>query len=87
MYPQVERCIRCQVLHQICHGVAFDLHGSGAPWETGSRCGINTGGMVNKVGCESRILNLVILQIPCQLVDDGTDHFQMAQLFRADVGQ
>ena len=79
--------LRSQILHEVCHGIALDLHGGSSPGESGSGGGIDTGGVIHEVGGKGGILNLVILQIPCQLMNNCTDHFQMTQLLRADICQ
>ena len=70
-----------QVLRQIGDGIALDGHGRGIPGET-CRCrGIDPYGVVHEVGCERGVTELIVLQIPRQLVDDGPNHFQMPQFF------
>ena len=76
-----------QILTQIRHRIAFDLHGSSAPGEARGRSRIDTGGMIHEIGRKGRILDLGIFQIPCQLMDDCADHLQMPQLFRSDIRQ
>ena len=44
-------------------------------------------GMIDEVGREARFPLLLLRQIPCQLVNDRTDHLQMPKLLRADVRQ
>ena len=75
----VKRTLGTQILCKIRDGIALDLHGCGAPGEAGGGGGIDPGGVVHKIGGEGGILDLGILQIPGQLVDNGTDHLQMAQ--------
>ena len=43
--------------------------------------------MIDEVGREARFPLLLLRQIPCQLVNDRTDHLQMPKLLRADVRQ
>lgn len=76
----IECRVRPHVFHQVGHGVALGLQegsGEGCPRGGG---GVDTGGMIHEVWCEGRILNLAVLQVPGELVDDGTYHLQMAQL-------
>ena len=75
----VKRSLGTQILCKIRDGIALDLHGCGVPGETGSRRWIDPGCVIHKVGRKGRIQDLGILQIPGQLVDNGTDHLQVAQ--------
>ena len=70
-----------QVLGQISDGISLYLQECGSKWNAGCRLGINTHGMVNKIGRKGRILDLAVLQVPGKLMHNGTDHFKMAQLF------
>ena len=49
--------------------------------------GVDTGGVVDKVGHKSALLNLAVGELAGELVDDGADHLQVSQLFGADVGE
>ena len=82
----VKRSLRTKVFAEVCHGIAFDLHGCGTPGETGRGSGVNAGSVVHKVGSEGGILDLMVLQIPGQLVNDGSDHFQVSQFFNTCKG-
>ena len=77
--------LRRQVLGQIGDQVALDRHGRRVPREAGGCGGIDTGGVIHKVGVEAGGLDVLLRQIAGQLVDDGADHLQMPQLLRADV--
>lgn len=81
------RSIRSEVFREVADGVAGDLHSGGGPGVAGGKLGIDTGGMVHKVGVEPGGLDLVLVQVPRQLVDDGPDHLQMSQLLRPDIRQ
>ena len=82
---RISKCrLRSQILGQVGDGVALDGHAGGGPGEAGGGGGVDPGGMVHKVGGEGRILDLGIGQLPGELVDDGTDDFQVAQLLRAE---
>ena len=37
--------------------------------------------MIHKIGRKAAVLNLRIGQLSCQLMNNGADHFQMAQFF------
>ena len=78
--------LRAQIFCQICHRVPFDLHHSRIVYRPGCRGGIDTCGVIHKIGSKGRILDLGILQIPCQLMHDGSHHLQMAQFFCTDMG-
>lgn len=78
----IECRLRRKIFGKVCDGVALDLNTEGTPRRTGGSGGVNAGGVIHKVGSKGGILNLAVLQIPGQLVNDGTDHFQMPQFFR-----
>lgn len=76
-----------QVLSQVGDGVAGGLDGAGGPWEAGGGGGIDAGGVVHKVGGESGVCpDLLVGEVPGQLVDDSRHHFHMAQLLGAYRG-
>lgn len=79
--------LRRQVLGQVGDDVAGDLHGGGGPGVAGGELGIYAGGVVHEVGREAGAPDLFLRQIAGQLMDDGPNHLQMAQLFGADVGK
>lgn len=70
-----------EIFRQIGNGVALDGHGRGIPGEARRRRGIDPYGVVHEIGRKGRVTELIVLQIPGQLVDDGPDHFQVPQLF------
>ena len=70
------------VLAQIADGVALNCHGSGCPGEAGGGGGIDAGSMVHKIGIETAGLDLLFGEAPGELVDDGSDHLQVAQFVR-----
>ncbi len=74
-----------QILRQIGDGIAFDGHGSSTSGEAGGCGGVHTGSVIHKIGSKGAVLNLAVLQISGQLMDDGPNHFQMAQFLGADV--
>ena len=71
---------------QVGDRVAFGLHGGGCPRESACRCGINAGGMIDIIGRESGIHDLLAAEIPCELMHDRADHLKMSQFFRAYRG-
>ena len=76
-----------QVLGQIGDDIAGGLDRAGAPGEAGGGGGVDPGGVVHEVGGESGIgLNLLIGEVPGQLVDNSRHHLHMAQLLSAYKG-
>ena len=73
------RPIRRQILCQIGNGVPCDLHGSRGPRGAGGKLGIDPGGVVHEIGIKPSGLDLLIGQIPGQLVDDCPHHLQVPQ--------
>jgi len=39
--------------------------------------------VIDEIGVQSRALNLVLAHVPRELVDNGTDHFEVAEFFCA----
>lgn len=76
------RSIGSQVLCQVSDQVALDGHAGGVPGEAGGGGGIHPSGVVHEVGIEAAGLDLVLVQVPGQLMDNGTDHLQMSQFLR-----
>ena len=74
--------LRRQVLRQVGDHVAGDLNRSGAPRKAGGCGGVDPCGVVHKVGVEPRSADLLFREISGQLVDNGPDHLQVAELFR-----
>lgn len=71
-----------QILGQISDDVAGGLNRPGAPGEPGGGGGVDAGGVIYKIGSKGGIfLNILIGEVPGQLVDDGRHHFHMAQFF------
>ena len=68
-----------QVLREVGNGVAGDLHGSGGPGVAGGKLGEDPGGVIHKISLKARVLDLLLRQVPGQLVDDGPHHFQVSQ--------
>jgi len=77
----VKRSLSTEIFSQVSNGITFNLHGGSIPRETGGGSGINTDGMIHKVGSKGGILNLGILQISGKLMNNGADHLQMSQFF------
>ncbi len=79
------RAICCQVLGEVGDDVALHGHGRGGVREAGGGGGIDAGGAVDEVGVEPGGADLLVGELPGELVDDGADHFEVAQLLGADV--
>ena len=75
-----------QVLGEVGDDVAGGLDGPGAPGEAGGGGGVDPGGVVHEVGGEGGVLDLILFQVPGQLVDDGGHHLHVTQFLRADCG-
>ena len=80
------RSICCKVLCQVGDGVARNLHGAGGPRRAGSKLWENAGRVVDKIGGEARLADLLLRQIARELVDDGANHLKMPQLLCTDRG-
>ena len=77
------RPIRRQVLSEISDHITSHLHGGGAPRRAGGGGGVDASGVVHKVGVKACGADLLIREVPGQLVDDGADHLQVPQLLSA----
>ena len=76
------RPIRRQVLGKISDHIPSHLHGGGAPRRAGGGGGVDAGGVVHKIGVKACCADLLVSQVPGQLMDDSADHLQMPQLVR-----
>ena len=75
-------CAICsKILCKVGDGITLDLHACGGVGEPGCRSGVDPGGMIHEVGGKGRVTVLLIFHIPCQLMDNGTDHLKMAKFF------
>ena len=72
-----------EILGQVGDGVAGDGHRRRAPWCAGGRLWIDARGMVDEIARKARRPDLILGQRARELVDDGADHLQMAQLLGA----
>ena len=75
-----------QVLGEVCHRVAFDGHRRGVPGESSGCSGVNAYCMIDEVRGKGAVLNLLIAEIPGQLMDDGPDHLQVSQFLCTQSG-
>ena len=78
--------LRRQVLGKISDHIPSHLHGGGAPGRAGGGGGVDAGGVVHKIGVKACCADLLVSQVPGQLMDDSADHLQMPQLLRAYKG-
>ena len=67
------------ILHQIRDGIAFDLEEGSGERSAGGSLRVNSHRMIHEVGRKGRVLDLTVLQIPCQLMHDCAYHFQVSQ--------
>lgn len=81
MLPVHNRPIRCQILCQIRDHITGDLHGSGAPRRAGGGDRINAGSMIHKVSVKPGGSDLIFTEVSGELMDDGSNHLQVPQLF------
>ena len=75
------------ILGEVADHIPLDADAGGVPGGAGGGGGIDPGGVVHKVGGEAPLLQLLLGEAPGELVDDGPDHLQVAQLLGADVGE
>ena len=83
--PLHHRPICRQILCQIGNSIACNLHGRGGPGGAGGKLRIYTSGVVHKVGIKSGGFDLLLAEVPGQLVDNGSNHFQMSELLSSNV--
>ena len=82
LLPLRHRPIRRQILGQISDQIALAGHTGGAVGEPGGSGGIHARCAVHKISVEPGGLDLLIREVPGQLVDDGANHFQMPKFVR-----
>lgn len=68
-----------EVFGQITDHIAFDCHGCGVIRPTGSRCGIDTCGMIDEVSIETCGFDLILTEIAGKLMHQCANHFQMSE--------
>ena len=66
-------------------GIARDLHRRRRPRIAGGELREYAGRVVNEIGIEAGLLDLIYREVPRELMDDGADHFQMSELFCTHV--
>ena len=75
----------CQILKQICDGIALGLELTGIEGDPARRLGPDPGRMVDIIGSKALGLQLLCRKVSRELVHNGCDHFQMGQLLGADI--
>ena len=75
-----------EVLVKVGDRIALGLHGGSCPRESACCRGVNAGGVIDIVRREAGIHDLLAAEIPCKLMHDRADHFQMSQFLRAYRG-
>ena len=76
-----------QVLRQVGDHIPLGLEFAGVEGDAPGGLGPDAGGVVNVVGAEAALLDLLGGEIAGQLVDDGRHDLHVGQLLRADVRQ
>ena len=76
-----------EVLGEVGDGIARDLHRRRRPRIAGGELREHAGRVVNEIGIEAGLFDLIYREVPRELVDDGADHLKMPQLLGADIGQ
>ena len=67
-------------------GIARDLHRRRRPRIAGGELREHAGRVVDEIGIEAGLFDLIYREVPRELVDDGADHLKMPQLLCADRG-
>ena len=75
-----------EVLGEVGDGVARDLHRRRRPRIAGRKLREHARGVIDEIGIEAGLLDLVRREVPRELMDDGADHLKVSQLLCADCG-
>ena len=84
-YPGFLLC--CQVFCKIGDHIAFYADAGGVPGGTRCSGGVDTGGVVSEIGSKTAFPDLILCQVPSQLVNDGAHHFKVSKFFCTDIGK
>ena len=76
-----------EVLGEVGDGIARDLHRRRRPRIAGGELREHAGRVVDEIGIEAGLLDLIYREVPRELMDDGADHLKMSQLLCTDIGQ
>ena len=75
------------IFAEVTDHVALDADAGGIPREAGGGSGVDAGGVIHKIRGKGRTAaDLLVGEIPGELVDDGADHLQVPQLLGAYRG-
>ena len=69
-----------EVLGEVGDGIARDLHRRRRPRIAGGELREHAGRVVDKIGIEAGLFDLIYREVSRELVDDGADHLKMPQL-------
>ena len=72
-----------EVLGEVGDGIARDLHRRRRPRIAGGKLREHAGRVVNEIGVEAGLFDLIYREVSRELVDDGADHLKMPQLLCA----
>ena len=72
-----DRSICCQILRKVGDHVSGTLDGPGGPGEAGGGGGVDPGGVVHEIAGKGRPLDLLLRQIPGELMDNGGHHLHV----------
>ena len=72
-----------EVLGEVGDGIARDLHRRRRPRIAGGELREHAGRVVDEIGIEAGLLDLIYREVSRELVDDGADHLKMPQLLCA----
>ena len=87
MLSLYNRTLGGEVLGEVGDGIARDLHRRRRPRIAGGELREHAGRVVDEIGIEAGLLDLIYREVPRELMDDGADHLKMPQLLCADIGQ
>ena len=75
------------IFAEVTDHVALDADAGGIPREAGGGSGVDAGGVIHKIRGKGRTAaDLLVGELPGELVDDGADHLQVAQFLGAYKG-
>ena len=76
-----------QILVEVGDHIPLDPHVLHVKGHARGGHGVETQRVIHEVGGEGGVLDLLLREVAGELVQDGGDHLQMGEFFRADVGQ
>lgn len=78
--------LRCHVLKKICDGIALGLEFTGIKWHAARGLRPDSGGVVDIIGAETGVLDLLGRQVPGELVNNSGHDLQVGQFFGTCIG-